>query len=193
MKTIFKPVYAILALLMVGLMACGPTAHIDKVQGVNLHNYQTYAWSTLQDEQPRKDLARQQVVQATERALAEMGWQKTDRNPDVLLSYDLLTERTVSERSDPRYSRPFARVFYNPYAGRFFRVYYPSRFMGYENYTVQGNEGTVTLTMTDASNGNMLLQGWASNPINSRQMTTQEADKLVRAIVQKLNSDLAKK
>ncbi len=192
MKKLFNPLIAVLAFLVIGLMACGPTAHIDKAPDVNLNNYKSFAWSTLKGETAKNDLAKQQVVAATERALENIGWTQSN-NPDVLLSYDLLTERTVSERSDPQYSMPFTRLFYNPYASRYFRVYYPSRFMGYDRYTVEGNEGTVTITMTDAKTGKTLLQGWASNNIGSRTMTTQEADKLVKAIVQKLSYDVVKR
>lgn len=139
-------------------------------------------------------MAEQQIRDAAERQLASItGWTTNSRQPDVLLSFDVLTERTNHEQNNPVYSQPMVRTFYNPYVGRFYRVYYPSRFMGYDSYSIPGNEGTVTITMTDAKTGKTIMQGWATDDIRSRKLSSDEADKIVSAIFKKFNNQMAKK
>lgn len=193
MKNIFKPVWAMLLAVAVVLVSCGPTAYIERNPSLSLNDYQSFGWAEVSDKDHKPGFAEEMVRDAVERELSAAGYNLAKKNPDVVLSYDVLTERTMQEHSNPVYSQPFMRTFYNPYSGRFFRVYYPTRFMGYDNYTTQGNEGTVTVTMTDAKTGKTILQGWASNNINSRNMTAAEANKIVSAIFKKMNNQLAKK
>jgi len=101
-----------------------------------------------------------------------------------------LVERSIKEQSNPRYSMPFTRTFYNPYSRRFFNVYYPSQFIGYENQEVNSREGTVTITMTDADTEKTVWQGWATDEVDSRHMTGKEIQNSVKAIFRKF--DLAK-
>jgi hypothetical protein len=88
------------------------------------------------------------------------------------------------------YTRPFTRTFYNPYSRRFYNVYYPSRFMGYDNYDVPTREGTVTITMADANTDKTVWQGWTTGEVDSRHMTTKEIQSSVKAIFRKF--DIAK-
>ena len=88
------------------------------------------------------------------------------------------------------YSQPFTRTFYNPYRGRFFNVYYPSQLMGYDNRNVPVREGTVTITMTDSRTDKAVWQGWATDEIDSRTMTSKEIQSGVRKIFKKF--DVAK-
>ncbi len=47
----------------------------------------------------------QKVRQAVNKELGKTaGWREVKNNPDVLLSYDVLVERSVKERNDPVYS-----------------------------------------------------------------------------------------
>lgn len=192
MKQVKWPLWVFAVLVAVGLASCGPTAFIEKNPNISITDYKTFGWAEQTDKKQTLSLTEQQVRAAAERELANAGY-RLSKNPDVLLSYDVLSERTETQQSEPVYSQSFMRTFYNPYARRFFRVYYPSQFMGYDNYTVAGNEGTVTITMTDARNGNTILQGWATDDIRSRKMTSAEADKIVKAIFKKLNTEVAKK
>ena len=45
--------------------------------------------------------------------LNKWGWQEVTDNPDVLVSYDVLVERNVEMQSDPVYSQPYSRLYYN--------------------------------------------------------------------------------
>ena len=177
------------------LASCAPTAHIEKDDNADLSHYKTFSWIDVDgkgknDRNKNNDLTEQKVRQAVSKELQKEGWRETKNDPDVLLSYDVLVERSTREQSDPRYSRPFTRTFYNPYSRRFFNVYYPSQFMGYDNREISTREGTVTVSMIDAKTEKTVWQGWATDEVNSRHMTSKEIQNSVKAIFRKF--DLAK-
>jgi hypothetical protein len=177
------------------LASCGTTAHIEKDDNTDFTKYKTFAWVEKegQDKKDKKnsDLTEQKVRDAVSKELEKTaGWRESKSNPDVLLTYDVLVERSVKQQSEPVYSNPFARTFYNPYSRRFYRVYYPSRFMGYDSYDVNTREGTVTISMIDANTEKTVWQGWATDEVGSRNMTSKEIQSSVRAIFRKF--DIAK-
>ncbi len=173
------------------LASCAPAAHIEKDDNVDFSRYKTFSWIDKKgDNGKQNDLTEQKVRNAVSKELQKEGWRESNRNPDVLLSYDVLVERSTREESNPRYSYPFTRTFYNPYSRRLINVYYPSRFIGYENREVSTREGTVTITMIDADTEKTIWQGWATDEVNSRNMTSKEIQNSVKAIFRKF--DVAK-
>lgn len=175
------------------LASCASTAHIEKDDNTDFTKYKTFAWVEKEGAKKdrRNDLAEQKIRDAVNKELEKTaGWRESKKDPDVLLSYDVLVERAVRQESDPVYSNPFIRTFYNPYSRRFYRVYYPSRFVGYDNYDVNTREGTVTISMIDANTEKTVWQGWATDEVGSRHMTTKEIQNSVKAIFRKF--DIAK-
>ncbi len=177
------------------LASCGTTAHVEKDKSVNFNQYQTYAWIQPNATQKNKpaDIMESTVKNIVSEELQKnAGWREvsTSSNPDLLLSYDILVERAVREKNDARYSRPFVRTFYNPMSRRYFNVYYPSQFMGYENYSVPTQEGTVTVSMIDAKTDKTVWQGWTTDEIDSRRIKSKEVQAAVKSIFRKF--DLAK-
>jgi hypothetical protein len=172
------------------LASCAPTAHVEKDDNTNFSNYKTFAW-VEKDKHQKNDLSAQKIRDAISKELEKGArWKENSRNPDVLLSYDILVERSSRPSSDPVYSRPFMRTFYNPYRRRFFNVYYPSQFMGYDNREIPVREGTITVTMTDANTEKTVWQGWSTDEVDSRHMSSKEIQSSVRAIFRKF--DVAK-
>ena len=115
-----------------------------------------------------------------------MGWKEVSDNPDVLVSYDLLVERSVETQSDPVYSRSFTRTYYNPRAKRWGTIYYPSQFLGYQTYDVPVKQGTVTITMMDANTDKVVWQAWTTAELNYSQLTADEIAHSVKNIFSKL-------
>lgn len=111
------------------------------------------------------------VKNAVNRELAKQGWREVTDNPDVLVSYDVLVKRSVEYRSDPVYSRPFTRVYFNPYRLTWGTIYYPSQFIGYEYYRVPVKKGTVTITMADANTDKVVWQRWTTRDLNNSRIT----------------------
>ena len=184
--------FSIFAFAAILLTSCANTAHIEKDPLADLSNYKTYAWiSDVSDQNKSKthknDLAESNVQAAVNQQLQKNGFTEVKQNPDILLAYDLLVEKSVKKQSDPVYSRPFTRLYYNPYRGRWGTIYYPSQFLGYDSYSTPVKEGTVTVTIVDPKTDKTIWQGWATDEINSSNFTGKEIQKNVKSIFKKFD------
>lgn len=183
----------LVALFSFTLMSCASTAHIEKDDSIDFGKYKTFAWieTAAKDSNRTNDIAESKVKSIVNQELEKnAGWRQSTNKPDLLLSYDVLVERSVVEQNDPIYSRSFTRTFYNPRSGRYFNVFYPSRFMGYDNYSVPVQEGTVTISMIDSKTDKTVWQGWTTEQIDSRKIKTREVESAIKTIFRKF--DLAK-
>ena len=183
---------AVAALLVIG---CSAPVHIEKDDTVDFSKYKTFAWVDKnglekKDRDKSNELMEQKFKDAVTTALDKQGWRMDNRRPDVLINYDVLVERSSRRQSDAVYSQPFVRTFYNPFARRFYNVYYPSQFMGYDDYAVPVREGTVTISMTDAKTDKVVWQGWTTDEVNSRNLTSKEINSAVKSIFKRF--DVAK-
>lgn len=191
-------------LKLIGVMAmasfmfigCSAPVHVEKDDSVDFSQYKSFAWADKDgqggtDRNRNNSLMEHKFKEAVTKELTKQGWRTDNRRPDVLISYDVLVERGNRQQSDPVYSRPFTRSYYNPYTRRFYNVYYPSQFMGYDDYNVPVREGTVTITVTDASTEKVVWQGWTTDQVNSRNLTSKEISSAVRSIFRKF--DVAKR
>lgn len=179
------------------LAGCASVAHVEKDDTVNLNNYHTYAWVEPQtsDKDSVKtkvsDLTERKIRQAVDAELAKTGWKESKHRPDVLISYDVLVENNVKQSNDPVYSQPFTRYIFNPYSRRWIALYYPSQFMGYDSYDSPVKEGTVTISVIDARTEKTVWQGWTTDEVNSRNLTSKEIQSAVKSIFRKF--DVAKR
>lgn len=178
------------------LASCASTAHIEKDDNADFSRYKTFAWvdkdgEGRHDRNRSNDIAEQKIKDAVSKELEKTaGWRESKTRPDVLLSYDVLVEKTIREQNDPVYSQPFSRVFYNPRSRRYSTIYYPSQFMGYDRSQRSAREGTVTVTMVDAKTDKTVWQGWTTDEVNSRNMSSKEIQNAVKSIFRKF--DVAK-
>lgn len=173
-------------------IGCGSSAHIEKDNNVQLSNYKTYNWipkeqSTTKKQAAGNTIAEQNIKNSTEQALEKKGFKKVSENPDLLLSYDVLIDKKNVRESDPIYSTPYSRLYYNPYSRRYSSLYFPSQLIGYDNRTSMEREGTVTISMIDAKTDKTIWQGWSSEPLGNNYLTSKEAEKDVRLIFKKFN------
>ncbi len=185
--------FAVAAFVFAG---CAAPVHVEKDDNTDFSKYKTFAWldkdgGGKKDRNRNNDLMEQKFRESVTRELTKQGYVENTKNPDVLISYDVLVERSTKTESDAVYSRSFVRTFYNPYSRRFYNVYYPSQFVGYDDYTVPIREGTVTITVTDADNGKAVWQGWTTDEVNSKNLTSKEINSAVKSIFRKF--DVAKR
>lgn len=179
------------------LAGCGSTVYVEKDDNADFGNYKTFAWldkdrETGHDKNRRNDIAAQKMKAAISTEIEKTaGWKEVKNRPDILLSYDVLVERSTKETSNPVYSQPFTRVIYNPYTRRYSTIYYPSRFIGYDRGQESIREGTVTITMIDARTDKTIWQGWTTDEVNSRNLSQKEIQYAVRSIFRKF--DVAKR
>lgn len=188
MKQTAVPVFLAMTAL---LMSCANKVYVERDESANLAKYKTYAWVDMRDkENDSKNVtsfAEDAVRRTAREELEKRGWRETNMNPDVLLSYDVLVERSTQQQSDPVYSQPFTRYYYNPWSRRWAAVYYPSQFVGYDTYDVPVKEGTVTLTLTDPDSDKAIWQGWTTETMSDQKIATSDLEKSIRSILKKLN------
>jgi hypothetical protein len=172
------------------LSSCATSTHIEKDDTVSFNNYRTYAWADKESDNRASELLEKNIHTAVNQELAKAGWREVKNRPDVLIDYDILVEKTTKEMSNPVYSQPYTRLVYNPYTRRYVSVYYPSQFLGYDRDQRQVREGTLTFTMIDSKTDKTVWQGWTTNEVNSRNLSSKEVQGLIKSIFKK--ADLAK-
>jgi hypothetical protein len=178
------------------LAGCSSVAHVEKDRTVDFNSYHTYAWAETRPE--NKDSVKTKVSDLTERnirlavnnEMIRTGWKEVKHKPDVLLSFDVVYERGLKSSNNPMYSTPYSRMYFNPYTRRWNSFYFPSEFMGYDNDQRQVREGTLTISMIDARTDKTIWQGWTTEEVNSRNLTSKEIQNNVKSIFRKF--DVAK-
>lgn len=176
----------------IGLAGCGVQSYVEKDPSVDLRSYRTFGWinekGTKQESgKPYKDFKESYLVDLVTKELEKNGWQKAKSNPDVLIDYDIMIENETRRESDPVYSRSTVRYFYNPYTGRVNSVYYPSRYLGENNYTVPYKSGTITINIVDNDSDKLVWQGWAETEVTKRTISKEDMEKIVKSIFKKLD------
>jgi len=188
-------VWSLFSFFVIFLASCSSTAHIEKDDTADFSRYRSFAWLDRdgvgsQDRNKNNDLTEQRIRQAVNKELEKTGWKEVRNRPDVLLSYDVLVERGTRTSSNPVYTRPGSRVVYNPYTRRYTTIFYPSQLAGYERDERSVREGTVTISMIDAKTDKTVWQGWTTDEVNSKNLTTKEIQNSVKSIFRKF--DIAK-
>jgi hypothetical protein len=180
------------------LSACGVQSYVEKDPAVDLNDYKTYAWlndkeTKRKDGKGYKDFQESYLMDIVSKELEKNGWQKarSGAKADVLLDYDIMVENEVREQSDPVYSRPTVRYFYNPYTRRINSIYYPSQYLGENSYAVPYKSGTITINIVDNHNNKLVWQGWAETDVTNKRIQKSDMDKIVRSIFKKF--DVAKR
>ena len=187
-----KASIAVLSALLLLLVGCSPVVEVQKDESVNFSKYRTYSWvethiSETREEKRALEFADISVRNAANRALASYGWKEVEQDPDVLISYDVLVERSTVRNSDPVYSQGYYRNYFNPYTRRWQTLYYPSRFLGYDTYETQVKEGTVSLSMVDARTDKLVWQGWTTEQVSSSRFTADELTNAINHIFKKFD------
>jgi hypothetical protein len=183
--------FSVMAIAGLVLAGCASVAHVEKDDTVNFSSYKTFAWVDSKEEHKKgADLVENNVRNAVNKELEKEGWKEVKSKPDILLSYDLLVEKGIKENTNPVYSQPFTRVFFNPYTRRYGTIYYPSQFMGYDRDQYEVRQGTITISMIDAKTDKTVWQGWTTDEVNSRNLTSKEIQSSVKSIFRKF--DVAK-
>jgi Domain of unknown function (DUF4136) len=174
------------------IAACSAPVYVEKDDAVDLGKYKTYMWVDTKYNQ-NDNAARPPaygdltVRNASNETLKTEGLTEASDNPDLLISYDVLVNNTTARRSDPVYTQSYSRTYYNPRLKRWSSIYYPSQFLGYNNYEVPVKEGTITITLTDANTDKVVWQGWTTDELNYSSITQDEIRASVKNIFKKLH------
>jgi hypothetical protein len=185
-----KKIVSAILITMVMMYSCSTPAYVEKETNSNLSNYKTYMWVDLMTKENgpaarAAAFADLSVRNAVNAELQRWGWKEANENPGVLISYDILVEKNVERKNDPLYTQPYSRFYYNRFSKRWSAIYYPSQFLGYDQYQVDVKEATVTITMMDAENDKKIWQGWTTERLGSSGITNLNVKKSVRNIFKK--------
>jgi hypothetical protein len=186
MKYFIMPA-ALLTVTAAAFIGCSTPAYVEKDNATDLSSYKTYMWvdtRTNENDASARATAYADISihNAANAELANWGWREVSDNPDVLVSYDVLVQRTTETRSEPVYSQPMTRYYYNNYRRRWGTIYYPSQFLGYQSYETPVREATFTITMVDANSDKKVWQGWTTERLSTSGITSDDATRSVRNI-----------
>ena len=181
--------FGVFAIAFALITGCSSTALIEKVPSADLTKYKTYSWVEKENAEDKtnhvNDIAEQSVRSAVNSELYKSGWGEVKSNPDILLTYDLLVDKSIIQQREPVYSQPYTRTYYNPYTKRFGTIYYPSQFLGYDSYETPVKQGTVVISMIDPQTDKTVWQGSATKELNSNRITAKDVDNNVKSIFKK--------
>jgi hypothetical protein len=171
--------------------SCSVTTHLETAAGVNFNNYKTFGWANVSGER-KEDIADNDIVDnniknAISKQLENKGWKETTKSPDVILDYNVMVEKKVSQASEPVYSYPFTHYYYNRWRHRMGYIYYPNDLVGYHSYNIPFKQGTLTVNMVDAKTNKLIWQGSAQSDVSNKTVTTGEMQIDVTSIFKKFN------
>lgn len=186
-------VAAVVSLAALFITGCAGNAHIEKDKTVDFSKYKTYAWVEKPETNETKKALRNGLTETNVRnsvnaQLQKIGWKEVSVNPDIMVNYELLVERSEKKQKDAVYSPSYTRSYFNRYTGRVNTFYYPGQFAGYDTYSTTVKEGTVTITMIDNKTDKAVWQGWTTTEIESRRMSGKEIDRSVKTIFRKFDA-----
>ena len=173
--------------IALGIASCSTPAYVQQDDGVNLNDYKTFMWvdtrASENDESKRAtayaDIGIHNAVNAE---LKKWGWKEVTENPDAYISYDVFVERGVQQQQEAVYSQPSTRYYYNNYLRRWSTIYYPSQFVGYQQYETPVKEGTITITIMDADTDKKIWQGWTTERLATSGISDLDAQRSIRNI-----------
>src|SRR5689334_8324796 len=106
---------SLLAMAAIVIASCGVPAHVEKDPSASLKNYRTYAWlGEHKGGKGYQGLEEKNLKDLVNKQLEKNGWRQVKNNPDVMIDYDIMVENDVKNQSDPVYTNPYVRYFYNP-------------------------------------------------------------------------------
>ena len=174
-----------------GFSSCSVATHIETAAGVNFNNYKTFGWVNSSGEKIEdradNDIVDNNIKNAISQQLESKGWKEVNQNPDVILDYNVMVEKSTRQVSDPVYNYPFTHYYYNSWHRRMGYMYYPNNLMAYHTYNVPFKQGTLTVNMIDAKTNQLIWQGSAKGEVGSKTVTTQEMQGDVSSIFKKYN------
>jgi hypothetical protein len=171
--------------------SCAVTTHMETAAGVDFSNYKTFSWANTNGERKKNaadnDIVDNNIKNSISLQLENKGWQETAQNPDVILDYNVMVEKKVTQESEPVYSYPYTGYYYNGWRRRRGYMYYPNNLLGYRTYNIPFKQGTLTVNMVDAKTNKLIWQGSARGEVSNKTVTTQEMQTDVTSIFKKFN------
>ncbi|GMQ31091.1 DUF4136 domain-containing protein [Algoriphagus confluentis] len=166
--------------LLTCLLSCSSlTTNSYKAKGVDLDQYQTYAWVNLKhfvgEDQENKQRYARFILEHADEEIRAKGFQLDTINPQVVFQFDTKIEHKISYNRTPSVSMGIGIGGPGYYVGGAVPV------SGGQVVTKEFDEGMLTIEMIETQTGRLLWRGWAQEKVGFE--TNLEAD-LEKAIPQ---------
>jgi hypothetical protein len=163
--------YLLFLLVLLNLSSCTTALiYADKDKTADFRNYRTFAWMPHENVHIHKnqaidnELVEQNIMHFVNHELESRGLVADSSNPDVLIEYDIMTEKKVKQVDEPTYSNYY--YYGSPYRG--FNNYYPGYWgynMNYRTVNIPYKEGTLTIDIIERKTKKLVWKGWAINEV----------------------------
>ena len=172
---------SVLALVLAGCAASGPTIMVNTVPGADLSGFETFNFlqplGTDRDNGARTPMS-SMLMAAMTRELTNRGMTQSD-SPDLLVDFFVTTEERMDVRTSRTSSMHSTHSVHRSHWGRSSFSTWPT----YQTTVRQYTQGTLLVDLIDPAANALVAEGAAQNRIRSNEITRQQADDIVAQIM----------
>ena len=173
---------------VVGILMLGGCAVIDMNHSANLAQYKSFGWGKS-DKSLLGPIYKSELIEANVKSTIKAEFEKKglafiSKKPDVLVSYQVITERKERSYGGSYYYYPYYSYWYFPY-GRYMMgwpmVPYGGMTPGYYTYT----EGTLILNVIDRKTNRLVWRGLVHGSVDNIKSLNKTVTKGIKAVIKK--------
>ena len=172
---------SVLALVLAGCAASGPTIMVNTVPGADLSGFETFNFlqplGTDRDNGARTPMS-SMLMAAMTRELTNRGMTQSD-SPDLLVDFFVTTEDRMDVRTTRSSSMHSMHSVHRSHWGRSSFSTWPS----YQTTVRQYTQGTLLVDLIDPAANALVAEGAAQNRILSNELSRQQVDDIVGQIM----------
>lgn len=166
-------------LISILLMSCGPKVKTNKMAGVDMDSFSSYAFlpnqDTIQTSNYNNEMVNELVINQVREKMQEKGYRLDRSQPDLLVYYHLMLDEEMAVNASPVYTN---YSYYRPgfYVGPYFRNY------AYNNYftipriagtnveQIPYKEGTIVIDLIDRRSNEIIWRGSAADVVTPNNL-----------------------
>ena len=172
---------SLLALVLAGCAASGPTIMVNTAPGTDLSGFETFNFlqplGTDRDNGARTPMS-SMLADAMTRELTTRGLTQSD-SPDLMVDFFVTTEDRMDVRTTRNSSMHSVHSVHRSHWGRSSFSTWPT----YQTTVRQYTQGTLLVDLIDPAANALIAEGAAQNRISSNELTRQQAGDIVAQIM----------
>ena len=172
---------SVLALVLAGCAASGPTIMVNTAPGTNLSGFETFNFlqplGTDRDNGARTPMS-SMLADAMTRELTTRGLTQSD-SPDLMVDFFVTTEDRMDVRTTRSSSMHSMHSVHRSHWGRSSFSTWPT----YQTTVRQYTQGTLLVDLIDPAANALVAEGAAQNRIRSNELSRQQVDDIVGQIM----------
>ena len=172
---------SVLALVLAGCAASGPTIMVNTAPGTDLSGFETFNFlqplGTDRDNGARTPMS-SMLADAMTQELTTRGLTQSD-SPDLMVDFFVTTEDRMDVRTTRSSSMHSMHSVHRSHWGRSSFSTWPS----YQTTVRQYTQGTLLVDLIDPAANALVAEGAAQNRIRSNEISRQQADDIIAQIM----------